>query len=134
MSSTPGPSPNASSSAMPKSECTTTSGRQLAADERLPQRLSLVLAAGAGDADAEHARRHVRHARRLERLANDVGDDPRRRVRVSGNDGAARPERLADGGAAVVRDDGVGLRAATVDANHDLRHVVGSAGLGGGAG
>ena len=124
MSSTPGPSPNASSSAMLKSGWITISVGEIAADERLPERLTLRLAPGAGDADAEHARRDVRHLARRERVAHDGGDHVRRLL------GLARAARRSPGPttspsvrAVLVGDDGARLRAAAVDSNDDEGHA-----------
>ena len=53
MSSTPGPSPNASSSAIAEVGMDDDFVREVAAHERLPERLPLRLATRAGDADAQ---------------------------------------------------------------------------------
>src|SRR6476646_9770192 len=74
----------------------------------------------------------MRHVARRERITHHVGDYRRRLLGLAGPNGAARTNRLTDGASLIIRDDGVGLGAAAVDANHDIRHADSVAALGAG--
>ncbi len=108
---------------MLKSEWITSSDARSRLTSACHSSLSLRLATGAGDADAERARRDVSHLARRERVAHDVGDHVRRLLGLARSHGARRSDRLGDRPTLFVRDDGVRLRSAAVDANYDERHI-----------
>jgi len=71
-------------------------GCELAARKRLPQLLSLRVASGARNTNAQRARHDMRHLARRERVAHHVRDHIRRVLRLAGAHGAARADGFAE--------------------------------------
>src|SRR5262249_41157860 len=96
--------------------------RQLLAHERLPQLMALGFTSRTRDADTESPRNDVTHLARRQRVAHDVRNHTRRRFSLPRAHSARRTDRLCDRASLLVRDNGVRLRSAAVNANDNEGH------------